>query len=257
MKALGDYHTHTVYSHGKGGVLDNAISAKEKGLEQIGISDHGFSHPAFGLRKKAIADLRKDCIEATKSTGVKVLMGVESNFIASDGRCDLSEDDYDKFDIFLAGAHVFVRYKDFPAFWRFGIRSPLASRVGAEMGGRIKAYTTEVYLKAIQSQPIDVITHLNFRVFANVKEVADCCRQYGTYVEINTKKTHMTDAQWREVASTGVNFVIGSDAHSPDRVADFASALALMERVGIEAERVHNLDRLPDFRFAKYKGVKL
>ena len=29
---LGDYHTHTVYSHGKGSVFDNARRAKEIGL---------------------------------------------------------------------------------------------------------------------------------------------------------------------------------------------------------------------------------
>lgn len=52
MILTADYHTHTPYSHGKGTVEENAARAKELGLKQIGITDHGFSHIAFGLRRK-------------------------------------------------------------------------------------------------------------------------------------------------------------------------------------------------------------
>ena len=254
MLLQGDYHTHTVYSHGKGSVMDNAVSAKEKGLLEIGISDHGFSHPFFGLNKKDLNSLKADCEVATRETGVKVLVGIESNFIDSNGGCDLTEDFYDKFDIFLAGIHVCVGYKDFTARWMMGTYSPLATKMNLLPSEKLKAYTTNVYIKGIEKQPIDVLTHLNYRAFSNVKEVADCCREFGTYVEINTKKTHMTDEEWAEVSSTGVNFVIGSDAQSPNRVADINSALELIKRIGIDSSRVHNLNRLPDFRFKKYKG---
>ena len=52
MNLNADYHTHTVFSHGKGDVIDNARAAAEKGLKELGIADHGFAHPAFGLRKR-------------------------------------------------------------------------------------------------------------------------------------------------------------------------------------------------------------
>ena len=29
MLLTGDYHTHTIYSHGSGTVMDNAVAAKE------------------------------------------------------------------------------------------------------------------------------------------------------------------------------------------------------------------------------------
>ena len=42
MILTADYHTHTVFSHGKGQIIDNANVAKLKGLKEVGISDHGF-----------------------------------------------------------------------------------------------------------------------------------------------------------------------------------------------------------------------
>ena len=35
MHLTGDYHTHTIYSHGKGTVMENAVRAKEIGLKEF------------------------------------------------------------------------------------------------------------------------------------------------------------------------------------------------------------------------------
>ena len=37
MKILADYHTHTIYSHGKGTIEDNVKVAISKGIETLGI----------------------------------------------------------------------------------------------------------------------------------------------------------------------------------------------------------------------------
>ena len=39
-----DWHTHTVYSHGKGTIEDNVKVAIEKNLTSIAITDHGPGH---------------------------------------------------------------------------------------------------------------------------------------------------------------------------------------------------------------------
>ncbi|WDC83585.1 PHP domain-containing protein [Caloramator sp. mosi_1] len=44
IKIIGDYHTHTIYSHGKGTIEDNVKAAINKGLKEIVISDHGPGH---------------------------------------------------------------------------------------------------------------------------------------------------------------------------------------------------------------------
>ena len=60
MNFFGDYHTHTIYSrkpyifynHAKGSIEDNIIEAKNVGLKELAISDHGFSHKYFGCSRK-------------------------------------------------------------------------------------------------------------------------------------------------------------------------------------------------------------
>ena len=81
MILTADYHTHTPFSHGKNTVLENAEKAKEQGLQQIAITDHGYTHVVFGLRRRKIKEYRAQCEEATRKTGVKVLVGIEAKGI--------------------------------------------------------------------------------------------------------------------------------------------------------------------------------
>ena len=92
----GDYHTHTPYSHGKNTVWENVEQAKSIGLKQIGIADHGFSHVAFGIRRRQVASYRKECETAGKQFGVDVLVGIEANIRGIDGKADLTEKDFEK-----------------------------------------------------------------------------------------------------------------------------------------------------------------
>ena len=66
MLLTGDYHTHTIYSHGSGTVMDNAVAAKELGLKEIAITDHGFEQMAFGIKRNKVPQLIADCKEATE-----------------------------------------------------------------------------------------------------------------------------------------------------------------------------------------------
>ena len=253
-----DFHTHTVYSHGKGSVLENAISAKQKDLKGIAITDHGFSHPAFGMRRKKLDNMRSDCENAFKQTGVKIFLGIESNILGLDGKTDVRVSDYDKLDIFLAGVHRFVIYSKFSDYFKFFGSNYFSSVLKLKPTDDLVKNTTKAYINAIKNNPIDVLTHLNFCCFADSLEVAKCLEDYGTYLEINTKKTHLSDEEWQNIVDkTNVNFVIDSDAHSPDRIGDLKLYHELIKRVKIPENRIHNINgRFPDFRFAKVKGVK-
>ena len=88
-------------------------------------------------------------------------------------------------------------------------------------------------------------------------EVAKVARDYGTYLELNSKKTHLTDEQLYEVAKTGVKFVVNSDAHAPSRVGEISLVEDTLKRVSIDRTQIANIDgRLPLFRFNAFKEGK-
>ena len=60
MQILADYHTHTIYSHGKGTIEENVKVAISKGIKTIGISDHGYKHMTYGVKVRDIAKMREE-----------------------------------------------------------------------------------------------------------------------------------------------------------------------------------------------------
>lgn len=255
MILSADYHTHTPYSHGENTVLENARAAKALNLKQIAITDHGFNHLLFGLKRKSLADLRAECTEAEKLTGVKVLMGMESNLISIDGETDMKEDDLQYFDIYLCGLHEVLKYKKFSDMYNLMMKNYAAYKFGKKPSQKVIDITTNAYISAIVNNPIDILTHINYKCYCNLEEVAKCCADYGTYIEINTKKRHVSAEELNLMASTGVKFVIDSDAHSADRVGDTKIAEELLKEAAIPLEQIENIDgRLPNFRFAEYKS---
>ncbi len=254
MILTSDYHTHTVFSHGKGQIIDNALKAKEKGLVELGISDHGFSHPAFGLTKRKVPKMKALCKKASEETGVKVLLGIESNIIGTDGSVDLKQNMYDDFDIFLAGIHKFVLYKFGTLFSLFARNFFCSTFNKKNIPQSLIDTNTKTFINVIKNNPVDIITHLNFCSYANAKEVAKVASDYGTYIELNSKKTHLTEEELYQVASTGVKFIINSDAHTPDRVGEISLVEKMLETIKINKDQIANIDgKLPTMRFKAFK----
>ena len=54
MKFIGDYHLHTRVSDGRSDISDYVKAAKEKGLDEIVISDHSFSTLFFHATEKKL-----------------------------------------------------------------------------------------------------------------------------------------------------------------------------------------------------------
>ena len=253
MELTADYHTHTVYSDGDNTIMENAEQAKKVGLREIAITEHGFSHIWFGIRRKQMPQFIRESREAERVTGVRTLVGIESNIRGKSGLCDLTEKDYENFDVYLAGIHVCI-YFDKYADRKIGWGSWMRSKMHIKPSKSLIRYTTEAYINTVKKNPIDVLTHVNYLCWSDAVEVAKCCRDYGTYIEISSKKQHLTDEELAAVADTGVRFVINSDAHYIERIGELKLAEEQIKRVGIPLDRIDNIDgRLPNFRFAEYK----
>ena len=255
MILTADYHTHTPYSHGKNTVLENAQRAKELGLKEIAISDHGFSHVVYGIRRRQLSSYIEECKNAEKETGVKVLVGIESNIRGVNGKADLKEKDYEKFDVYLCGNHIFIFYATNRDRWMYGWGNVLSRTIRRHSSEKLIARNTKAYINAIKNNPIDAVTHLNFLCPANALEVAKCASDYGTYIELNSKKKHLTDDELMEIVQkTDARFIINSDAHSASRVGDTKLVEEQLSRLDFPMERIDNIDgRFPTFRFAEFK----
>ncbi len=257
MKLTADYHTHTVYSDGKSTLSENLRRAKALGLAEIGCTEHGFSHLFRGLKRRELPQYIRELRAAERETGIRALLGLESNILTESGRCDLTERDYANFELFVVGIHVLV---NFPKMHdsRLGLGSWLRTQLHARPSRSLVRETTRAYINAVKTHPVDVISHLNYCCFADAVEVAKCCRDYGTYLEISSKKEHLSDEELAKVADTGVRFVINSDAHSTDRIGDCALAEQQIARVGIPLGRIDNIDgKLPSFRLARWREEHL
>lgn len=248
MLLFGDYHTHTIYSrfnHGKGTVLENASVAADKGLKQIAITDHGFNHEFFGIKRKNIPQLQEDILNAKEISGVDILLGVEANLISLDGDIDIKEEDYEFLDILLMGHHRTVHMNSMrdKALLNWANLMPQAFKPSKE---KINRNTTAI-LKALDKYPIDIITHLNYGFQTDTIAVAKMAKQKGVYVELNGKRINFTDEEMGIMASEGVKFVCDSDAHRPERVGEVNNGMNLVYRLGIPLSQVANLDKLPKF----------
>ena len=256
MVLTGDYHTHTPYSHGKNTIDENAQRAKEIGLKQIGITDHGYTHISFGLRRKEIESYKAECKAATEKYGIDVLVGLEANICGVSGKSDLTEKDFEDFDLYLCGKHAFIWF-DRAVYdtMLFGAKNFAVYRLNMKPSKSMLARNTRAYTNAIIKNPLDAITHLNFYCPANAVEVAKCAADYGTYIELNSKKKHLTDDELMDiVAKTSARFIINSDAHSASRVGEISLVEKQLARLDFPMDRIDNIDgRFPKFRFAEFK----
>ncbi len=255
MILTADYHTHTPYSHGKNTVAENVAQAVKIGLKQVAISDHGFTHLAYGIRRKEVEAFMADCRAAEEEYGIPVLRGIEANIGGVRGDCDLTEKDYENFDVYLCGYHLTTVYKRFGDFFFNGLGNIITQRLKLTTSKTLYKRNTEAYIATIQKHPIDILTHLAFRCDCDTLEVAKCAADHGTYIELNSKKRHLTDEQLMEIVDkTSARFVINSDAHSAERVGDTAIVEEQLTRLNFPMDRIDNIDgRFPTFRFAEFK----
>lgn len=250
LRLVADYHTHTVYSHGKGTVADNARAAARAGLAVVGISDHGPANLfGVGVRGPHVFDkIREEARRWEREGGrVRVLVGVEANVVSLDGRLDLPDAVLQRLDYVMAGLHVPVK----PLSWRDAARFTWAN-VGGRLSRRLAQWArelnTEALVAAVLRNRVDVVTHPGWRLSIDTRELARACARRGTALEINTGHVH-TDVPYIEAAAAeGVHFVIGSDAHTPARVGDLASGLELARRAGLTEKEIVNAEGYPGRR---------
>ncbi len=240
-RLVADYHTHTYYSHGRGSIECNVRQALEKGLTRIALTDHGFSQPLMGMTGEKLMQMRRiiDCLNRKYQGQIEILLGVEANVVSMDGRIDVPEKYLSLLDILAVGLHRMVLTTSQGYVWRVKWAMN-ASTVFHGLRKRLARSCTEALIAAIQRYDVDVLTHPGYHYPVLMDPLAAAAAKTGTAIEINSAHGLPHADALKLALNHGVNFLIGSDAHCPERVGDFALALELAKQAGVPPERILN-----------------
>lgn len=252
MKFLGDYHTHTIYSHALGTIEHNVQEAVKKGLKQIAITDHGFRHMAFNVRRFDFKYMRKDIQAIKDKYDIDIFLGLETNLQSNSGTIDIKDEDIENLDIILCGYHKLIFPSSLKAFFSFYIANQLPRHKKSDLR---RGKNTEAYLNAINRYPIDIVVHPKYGIEIDVVELAKECKRLGVYMELNGKRISMTEDEVLAAMETGVGFIADSDAHKPERVGDLSIPMQWIDKLKLNPEQIVNLDKIPVFRSRLKKGL--
>ncbi|QEK11582.1 PHP domain-containing protein [Crassaminicella thermophila] len=240
MKIFADYHTHTLYSHGKGTIQQNVEAAIKKGLTEIAISDHGFGHFLYGIKKNDLPKMREEIAKINKSTDkIKVKLGIEANIISIDGKLDVDKETLKSLDIVLAGYHFGAIPKNIIDCFRIHGNNFLA-RYFPTVDRKVRVINTDAVVAAIYNNPIDILTHPGAKANIDTKEVAKAAAKMGTALEINSSHGHLTVEYIKIAMKEGAKFVISSDAHRPEDVGNVDKGIQRAIQAELSIDQIIN-----------------
>lgn len=224
MKTLLDVHTHTIASgHAFSSLQEMTMAAKEKGLEILGITEHG---PHIPGTCDPIYFRNLHCVPR-QLYGIKLMLGAELNILNTQGDIDLDEDYWRILDIRIAGIHSLC--------WQ----------------GGTKEENTQGVINAMRNPFVQIISHpgdgtaeLDFEALMKVS------KETHTLLEINNHSMapirHKTVAapnnlELLELAKKYETPVIfGSDAHFSTMIADYSNIMPLVEKAEFPEELILN-----------------
>lgn len=228
-----DYHTHTKHSDGAGTVEQNVCAALEKGLAAVAIADHSVRHAVNGVRNvdRYLEDIRKARDRFRGQIDVK--SALELNLLSLEGELDLPRGYETSFDLLLFGFHRAALYR--------GLASATHFLLPKSGGPAAVERNTQAYIRAMRCYPVSVITHIGYGLPVDKHKIAQEAAMRGILLEINNKHPEFHPDELLACSKTGVQFILGSDAHTPQSVACVQNAWIKVKQAGLSASRVCNV----------------
>ena len=233
---LVDAHTHTVASgHAFSTLQEMAQAAAEKGLQVLGITEHGPSVPGTC----PVLYFRNMFIVPRQLFGVRILMGCEVSILDKDGTLDLDEANLQRLDIGIAGIHS--------EWWK----------------GGSKEENTEGVIRVMHHPRIHIISHPgDGAAELDFERLVKASKETHTLLEINS---HSLAPERKKTVARGNNLellrlckqyevptILGSDAHISYQIADYGNLLPLLAATDFPDDLIMNF--WPD-RFFNYLGI--
>lgn len=226
IKDVMDLHTHTLASgHAYNTILEMTQAASDKGLELLGITEHGPAmkgscQPVYFRNLKVIPRERN---------GVTTLFGVELNILDAEGRVDLPDEILRVMDVCVASLHI-------PCF-------PPKSR----------EENTQAYMNAIKNPYVNIIGHPDDpRYPVDLRAVVETAKEYHVLLEMNNSS--LVPTSFRKATIEGyLEFLdlcrafdqpvlMGSDAHLDLDVGNHCYVEDILQRAHFPEHLIMNTD---------------
>lgn len=235
-RPLLDVHTHTVASgHGYSSLQEMVRAAADKGIEVLGITEHGPSIPGTC----PLLYFRNMHVVPRIMYGVRLLMGCEINILDTRGTLDLDDTYMDILDLRIAGMHSVC--------WN---------------GGTVDENTAGM-IAAIRHPKIHIISHPgDGTAILHFEPIVRAAAEAHTLLEINNHS--LAPVRGKLVARENnleilrlckrydVPVILGSDAHISFQIADYDRLVPLLAETEFPDELIMN--HQPE-RFFDYLGI--
>lgn len=242
MKLIGDFHTHSTYTHGTSTIAENATQADILGLEYLATTEHCYSS-IYHIRRGDLARMRADIDSIQPKHQVKLLLGIEANLISENGDIDISDEELSTLDVVVLGFHKFCRVS-FKQFFKFVLPNIIRKKPTKKQIER----NTNAYLQAIQKHRINILAHLQYAgCYVDCEKIAKECAKRGIYIELNGRRIVFSQDEIAKMVATGVQFIIDSDAHDKYSVGKNNRAFNYIEKYKIPLSQIVNLNGKPNF----------
>ncbi len=238
----GDYHTHSRYSDGRQSVDAIVEAAVSRGLLEVAITDHGPLAAVIGVKKPESYLAVKEKISRIQSRypGIRILLGAEANIRDLSGTLDLEEDIIEELDILIVGLHPYTWPGSIQDGWNLMVRNSLR-HLGSKFRKEAVEANTKAIIAALNRYPqIDILSHPGLFFKVNIEEVAWACKKKQVLFEINCAHKYPPISDIIEANRVGVKFIINSDAHFPESVGNLDYGSWIVEKLGINRERIAN-----------------
>ena len=239
-----DYHMHSILSDGKNTYEEMILAGIEKGLEEIGLTDHVCLRPVpWGTCPADRAVMTAQILELQEKYNhlIRVRYGIEMDYFP--GREDEIAEMIDSLPVdYVIGSVHFIDE------WNFDGDDSL---YGKWTNDELYNIYFELVQMAAKSRLFDVIGHLDvikkFRVYPEsdqswlLETTLRVIAQNNLVVELNTGGQDRPCAEFypslsilRQCAQMNIPLTLSSDAHQADQVGrHFEEALAMLRQTGI------------------------
>ena len=222
---VADMHMHSIVSgHAFGTIRELAAEAAARGLQLIGVTEHG-----PGIPGTVDPIYFRNLMDAPRLLyGVEVLHGSEVNILAG-GTLSLDQRHLNSLDYAIAGIHGHCYHNE----------------------GVVK--NTDAVIACMENRKVRFISHPDSDSFPmDYPALVQGAKAYGVALEVNNSSLRSPSSRPNCVANYhtmiplcvehGVSIIVNTDAHDPSFVGDFTLARQLLEEMNVPDEIILNND---------------